>query len=118
VPPTIYNSGTCTVGGYPAYVIKAKSVLDLQLGINFARNDGLRLIVKNTGHDFSGKSTGYGSLSLWTHGLKDIQFFDNYVDESGYSGPAIKAGAGVQAFELYKAANDHGVVVVAGEGQV
>ncbi|KAF2121183.1 hypothetical protein BDV96DRAFT_484134 [Lophiotrema nucula] len=116
-PPQIYNSGNCTLGGYPSYVIKAKNVLDLQLGINFARNDGVRLVVKNTGHDFAGKSAGAGALSLWTHGLKDMQFFDNYVDESGYKGPAIKAGAGVQAFELYKFANDHGVVAVAGEGQ-
>ncbi|KAF2703630.1 FAD-binding domain-containing protein [Pleomassaria siparia CBS 279.74] len=117
VPPTIYDTVNCTLGGYPSYVIKASTVLDLQLGINFARNDGVRLVVKNTGHDFAGKSTGYGSLSLWTHGLKDILFIDNYADEPSYTGPAIKAGAGVQAFELYKAANDHGMVVVAGEGQ-
>jgi hypothetical protein len=118
VPPTIYDTINCTIGGYPSYVIKVANVLDLQLGINFARNDGVRLVIKNTGHDFAGKSTGFGSLSLWTHGLKDILFIDNYADEPSYKGSAIKAGAGVQAFELYKAANDHGVAVVAGEGQV
>ncbi|KAL1597926.1 hypothetical protein SLS60_008414 [Paraconiothyrium brasiliense] len=115
-PPTIYNSGSCTLGGYPSYVIKAADVLDIQLGINFARNDYLRLIVKNTGHDFGGKSVGAGALSIWTHGLKDIEFFDNYADGS-YKGAAVKAGAGVQAFDLYKAANDKGLVVVGGEGQ-
>lgn len=116
-PPSIYNSGSCTLGGYPSYVIKAADVLDIQLGINFARNDYLRLVIKNTGHDFAGKSVGAGALSIWTHGLKDIQFFDNYVDGT-YNGPAVKAGAGVQAFDLYKAANDKGLVVVGGEGQV
>lgn len=117
-PPTVYNSNGCTLGGYPAYVIKVKTVSDIQYGINFARNDGIRLVVKNTGHDFAGKSAGAGALSIWTHALKDMQFIDNYVDESGYKGPAIKAGAGVQAFELYKFANEKGVVAVAGEGQV
>lgn len=117
-PPSVYDSTNCTLGGYPTYVVSAKSVLDIQLGINFARNNNIRLIIKNTGHDFAGKSVGASSLSIWTHGLKDIQFIDNYVDGSGYKGPAVKAGAGVQAFELYKAANDKGVVVVAGEGQV
>lgn len=116
-PPTIYNSGSCTLGGYPAYVVKAADVLDIQLAINFARNDYLRLIIKNTGHDFAGKSVGAGALSIWTHGLKDIQFFDSYVD-GNYKGPAVKAGAGVQAFDLYKAANDKGFIVVGGEGQV
>lgn len=118
LPPTIYDSKTCTLGGYPTYVINAKSVLDIQLSINFARNNNIRLIIKNTGHDFAGKSVGASSLSIWTHGLKDIQVIDNYVDDSGYKGPAVKAGAGVQAFELYKAVNDKGVIVVAGEGQV
>jgi hypothetical protein len=117
-PPSIYDSKTCTLGGYPSYVINAKTVLDIQVGINYARNDNLRLVVKNTGHDFSGRSTGHGALSIWTHGLKDMQFFDSYADDSGYKGPAVKAGAGVQAFDLYKAANDKGLVVVAGEGQV
>ncbi|KAF1841239.1 FAD-binding domain-containing protein [Cucurbitaria berberidis CBS 394.84] len=116
-PPSIYDIGNCTLGGYPARVIKAKTVSDIQCGINFARNDYMRLVVKNTGHDFAGKSAGYGALSIWTHGLKDIQFFEDYVDEPGYRGPAIKAGAGVQAFELYKFANERGVIAVAGEGQ-
>lgn len=115
-PPAIYNSGNCSLGGYPSYVIKTADVLDIQLGINFARNDYLRLVVKNTGHDVGGKSVGAGALSIWTHGLKDIQFFDSYTDGS-YKGPAVKAGAGVQAFDLYKAANDKGLVVVGGEGQ-
>ena len=116
-PPSIYDSKTCTLGGSPSYVINAKTVLDIQVGLNFARNDNVRLVVKNTGHDFSGKSTGAGALSIWTHNLKEIAYYDNYVDGS-YKGRAIKAGAGVQAYELYKAANDRGAVVVAGEGQV
>lgn len=117
-PPTMYNSKSCTLGGSPSYVIKAKTVADIQSGINFCRNDYLRLVVRNTGHDFAGKSTGLGAFSIWTHGLKDMQYFDNYVDDSGYRGAAIKAGAGVQAFELYKFASSKGVVAVAGEGQV
>ncbi|KAL5115093.1 hypothetical protein ACEQ8H_007008 [Pleosporales sp. CAS-2024a] len=116
-PPAIYDSKSCTLGGSPWYVIRAMTASDIQSVMNFCRNAFLRLVVKNTGHDFAGKSTGYGAFSLWTHGLKDIAYFDNYVDDSGYTGPAIKAGAGVQAFELYKFANDKGVVAVAGEGQ-
>jgi hypothetical protein len=117
-PPSIYDSRNCTLGGYPSYVVKVATVSDIQSTVNFARNDYLRLVVKNTGHDFAGKSAGYGALSIWTHGLKDMLFVDDYIDESGYRGPAIKAAAGVQAFELYKFAGEHGVVAVAGEGQV
>lgn len=116
-PPSIYDSGTCTIGGSPSYVIKAATVSDIQTGVNFARNDFLRLVVKNTGHDVMGRSTGHGAFSIWTHGLKDMQYFDKY-DGAGYTGPAIKLGGGVQTFELYKFANQKGVVAVAGEDQV
>jgi hypothetical protein len=58
-----------------------------------------------------GKSGGAGSLSVWTHGLKDIAFIENYESDD-YSGPAIKAGSGAQGFELYAAARDFGGIFV------
>lgn len=63
--------------------------------------------------DYIGKSSGAGALSLWTHNLKDIQFIENYKSAE-YSGPAFKAGAGVQGFEILEAARDHDVTVLAG----
>lgn len=71
-------------------------------------------MVKNTGHDFSGKSGGAGALSLWTHHLKDVAFVESYKS-SNYTGPAIKAGAGIQGFEIYKAAQSFGTVALGGE---
>ncbi|KAI8293636.1 FAD-linked oxidoreductase ZEB1 [Colletotrichum sp. SAR11_240] len=109
------SAGTCTVGGYPSYVVKATNVAQIQLAVNFARNLNLRLVVKNTGHDFNGRSSGSGALSVWTHFLKSINFYNNYKTGS-YSGPALKVGAGVQGFELYEAAEKYGVTAVGGEG--
>lgn len=120
-PPQVYESktGNCTLGGYPSYVVNVSTVAHVQAAVNFARNNGIRLVIKNTGHDFSGKSGGAGALSIWTHYLKDTAFIPNYEDETlGYSGPAIKAGSGVEAYELFKFAHDNGVVAVGGEGQV
>ncbi|KAL2842314.1 hypothetical protein BJX68DRAFT_270759 [Aspergillus pseudodeflectus] len=116
--PTTDPSDSCTMGGYPHYVINATDVAQIQLGINFARNTGVRLVVKNTGHDFSGKSGGAGSLSIWTHNLKGLKYIESY-DAPGtvWTGAAFKMGAGIQAYEIYKAANDHGLMVVGGEGQ-
>jgi hypothetical protein len=123
IPPSLRNATVgqavnCTIGGYPYYVINASDVRDVQLGVNFARNTGIRLVVKNTGHDFSGKSGGAGSLSIWTHHFKDIEFLPNFNDGAGYVGPAFKAGSGVQAWEIYEAAHAQGLVVVGGEGRV
>ncbi|KAL2760206.1 hypothetical protein ACRALDRAFT_1038748 [Sodiomyces alcalophilus JCM 7366] len=109
-------STECLVGGLPSYVVEARNVAHVQLAVNFARNMNLRLVVKNTGHDFGAKSTGAGALSIWTHHFKSVQFFPNHQADGGYQGPAFKVGAGVQAYELYAAAHQHDVTVVGGEG--
>ncbi|TFK32570.1 hypothetical protein BDQ12DRAFT_707610 [Crucibulum laeve] len=106
---------TCTLGGYPVFVINAQNARDVQAAVNFARNKNIRLVIKNTGHDFSGKSSGSGSLSIRTHQLKGILFFSQ-LEKDGYRGPAFRIGSGVQAFELYAAARDQHVVVIGGEG--
>ncbi|KAK4156094.1 hypothetical protein C8A00DRAFT_12939 [Chaetomidium leptoderma] len=108
------DTSQCTLGGFPSYAIKAQSVYQIQLAVNFARTVGLRLVVKNTGHDFLGKSTGSGALSIWTHNLKSIRFLKSFKTPS-YSGPAIEMGAGIQVGELYAAADQYGVTAVGGE---
>ncbi|ORY18726.1 FAD binding domain-containing protein [Clohesyomyces aquaticus] len=118
LPPTIFNTHNCTRGGFPMYVVNATTPKHVQAGVNFARDTGVRLVVKNTGHDFLGKSGGADSLSIWTHHFKDINYIDNFVDtKTGYSGPAFRCGVGVQAFEIYKAAHEKGRTVVGGEGE-
>ncbi|KAH7403722.1 FAD binding domain-containing protein [Cadophora sp. MPI-SDFR-AT-0126] len=117
MPPTLIpNPDECTVGGYPSYAVAVTNVAQIQLAVNLARSLNLRLVVKNTGHDFGAKSTGMGALSIWTHNLKSVQFLKNYKYGS-YSGPAFKVGAGIQAFEIYAAAKANGVTVVGGEGR-
>ncbi|KAF2190424.1 FAD-binding domain-containing protein [Zopfia rhizophila CBS 207.26] len=118
LPPNVFDSHNCTRGGFPLYVINATTPKHVQLGVNFARNTGVRLVVRNTGHDFLGKSSGADALSIWTHHFKDITYIEEYKDDKlGYSGPAFKAGTGVQAFEMYKAASEKNRTVVGGEGE-
>lgn len=62
---------------------------------------------------YNGKSTGAGSLAIWTHHLKDIRFF-NYKDDY-YAGKAYRIGAGVQGIEAYQAGNKTGLTVTSGE---
>jgi hypothetical protein len=39
------------MGGYAAYAIKALCYTDIQAGVKFARENNLRLVVRNTGHE-------------------------------------------------------------------
>lgn len=105
----------CELGGFPSYVVQATNVAHIQLAVNFARTLNLRLVVKNTGHDFNGRSLGAGALSIWTNKLKSIKFHKEYKT-SDYTGPALQVSAGVLSHELYEAADKYGVTAVGGEG--
>ncbi|KAI8632857.1 FAD-binding domain-containing protein [Xylariaceae sp. FL1651] len=103
----------CTLGNYASYSINVSGSEDIKAGLAFARESNVRLVVKNTGHDLQGKSTGKGALSLWTHNLKDIELVPEYSSDH-YHGPALKVGAGVQIIEAVQFAAQSGFRVVVG----
>lgn len=105
-------NGSCILGNTPVYAIDVDSAGSVAAGLRFAQKHNIRLSIKNTGHDYSGRSNGQGSLELWMHHLKDISFFNH--NGTGYTGPAARAGAGTQFFEAYKAAAEHDGRVLGG----
>ena len=111
------GAATCTRGYYGDYVILAKTRDHIKAGIDFARNNNLRLVIRNTGHDFMGRSTGWGSLIINTHSFKTVEFVENFDGPGDWWGGAAKIGAGVQVRELYRLANKRNppVVIVGGE---
>ncbi|ORY64797.1 uncharacterized protein BCR38DRAFT_341988 [Pseudomassariella vexata] len=108
------QSQPCKLGNYVHYAVDATGPADVQMAIAFARRKNIRLVIRNTGHDYLGRSTGAGALAIWTHHLKNIEFIDNW-EGSEYTGPAVTLGAGVQGFEIMEAARDRGQIVVGGE---
>ena len=116
-----------------SYSVNASTPSDFSQTIAFARAKNIRLVIRNTGHEYVatslcrfisihslichssylGKSTGAGGLSIWTHYLKTIDFL-NYTSPQ-YTGPAVKIGAGIQDAEVYAAADNHDSVVVGGD---
>ncbi|PNS18684.1 hypothetical protein CAC42_5223 [Sphaceloma murrayae] len=102
----------CEVGSYLSYAVNVSNARDIARTIDFARRRNIRLIVRNTGHDWLGRSTGKGGLAVWTHNLKTIEKLDWESNE--YTGPAFRVGAGVQGIEVQTAASAQGFVVVGG----
>ncbi|KAJ0328545.1 hypothetical protein COL5a_004856 [Colletotrichum fioriniae] len=96
---------TCALGNYPEFVIIAKTKAQVKAGVDFAKSNNLRLVIRNTGHDFEGRSAGAGSLAINTHNFKDISFVDSYKGPGDYKGPAMTIGAGVQGYEISSAAH-------------
>jgi len=98
-------------------VIVATTQDHIKAGVDFARERNLRLIIRNTGHDFMGRSTGYGSLIINTHSFKDVKFVTKYSGPGEWTGSAATVGAGVQGRELFRQcfAQSPKVVIVGGE---
>lgn len=105
-------NSSCTLGNNAVYAINIDGADTAKAGIRFARENNIRLSIKNTGHDYIGRSNGQGSLALWTHNLKSMSFIS--YSSPHYTGPALKAGAGVQFSEAYEAAAERGLRVIGG----
>lgn len=44
--PTSQPDSNCTQGGYPVYVVEALNVRHVQMAVNFARNNNIRLVIR------------------------------------------------------------------------
>ncbi|KAI0101417.1 hypothetical protein F4776DRAFT_669025 [Hypoxylon sp. NC0597] len=99
----------CTLGNHAVYTLNATQVSHVQRGIKFAKCNNIRLVIRNTGHDYIGKCTGAHSLALWTHHMKSLELIE--FESTNYKGPAIRMGTGVQAIEAYTFVNSHGLMV-------
>ncbi|KAK4177085.1 putative oxidase [Triangularia setosa] len=106
----------CELGNYVSYAVNLTTdtaVGDVKAGLDFATKHNIRVVIKNTGHDYLGKSTGKGALSFWTHNLKNISIVENYASDN-YNGAAVKVGAGVQGFDALVPLKDAGYLVLPG----
>lgn len=54
---------------------------DVAAAMQFSNKTGIPLVVKNTGHDFQGRSSGPGTLALWMANIKNSTFHNEFVAE-------------------------------------
>lgn len=109
-------NGTCALGNMPSYVVNATSADDVQAAVKFAAGHHLRLRIKNSGHDYSGRSSGEGALSIWTRHLNDAVLIEGFVAEGCDDTPSdvVSAGPGVSVEELNKWGADNARVTIGG----
>lgn len=102
------------------YAIEARNTDDVVAGINFARENNLRLVVKGGGHSYYGTSSAPDSLLIWTRAMNKVTTHDAFVGQ-GCAGrmapvPAVSAGAGAMWIDLYDAVTTKGGRYVQGGG--
>ncbi|TVY40181.1 FAD-linked oxidoreductase [Lachnellula occidentalis] len=116
--PTVYAPGqTCYQGSVSPFYIEVQEVSDIQAGLQFANDTGVPLSIKNTGHDYTGRSSAPGSLALWTHNVQPEMTYTKGFVPDGCSEPVgdgVTMGAGQQFAGLYQFADENNVTVVGG----
>lgn len=100
------------------YAVAARTAEDVAAAVSFARDHGVRLAIKGTGHDYLGRSSARDSLLVWTHHMRDITVHDAFAATGGDGSqervPAITVGAGTRWLEAYVAATGSGRYVQGG----
>ncbi|KIM51123.1 hypothetical protein SCLCIDRAFT_683329 [Scleroderma citrinum Foug A] len=108
----------CEQGSVPVIGVDARTPADIQAAVNFAIQYNLKLVVKNTGHDFLGRSAARGAFVVWTHNMKNITYDATFAPQGAPSNETYEAvvtlGAGVQWYEAYYAVNQYGRMMVGG----
>ena len=109
----------CHQGRIPVYAALVESATQVQEAVSFARQHRLRLVIRNTGHDGAGRSSGPDSFQIFTHRLKNITYHPDGFQPTGsaarMSGSAVTVAAGVMQGELYAQGTRDGFIVVGGE---
>ncbi|CEL56997.1 6-hydroxy-D-nicotine oxidase OS=Arthrobacter oxidans PE=1 SV=2 [Rhizoctonia solani AG-1 IB] len=108
---------TCAQGRIPSYSVHAETADDVVKYVRFATKHNLRIVIKNTGHDLLGRSTGKGGFALWTHKMNGIQFNQTFLPEGcskEIDGGLMTLDAGVQWGEAYKFADSVNRTIVGG----
>ncbi|KAI0139853.1 FAD-binding domain-containing protein [Xylariaceae sp. FL1272] len=111
-----FPNTTCRQGLVPPRYLEVLGPSDVQAAFAFARETGISISVKNTGHDFAMRSSSAGSLALWTRGLRKTTYSKSFVPSGcprgTKSAPALTLGAGVSTQEAMDFAKEKGVLFV------
>ncbi|KAH7920246.1 FAD-binding domain-containing protein [Leucogyrophana mollusca] len=107
----------CEQGNVPVIGVDARSVGDVQATVKFAVSHNLRVAIKNTGHDFTGRSAARNSFMLWTHHLNNITYNSTFAPEGApptETYDAITVGSGVLWNDAYNTVAAEGRMLIGG----
>lgn len=93
---------------------------DIQAALKFAYQYGIPVVVKNSGHDFKGRSSAPNSLALWTHNIQPPITLTRGFTPDGCSAPvadAVTFGAGQGFAGVYEFAEANDITVVGGSSR-
>lgn len=110
----------CSLGRLASYYVDVRTPSHISTALQFAQANNIRISIKNTGHDFYGRSSVPGSLAIWTHNMNDMKFYKNFTAYNCPSTSGLNVGemsAGVVAAHAYDFFSTYGMDVTGGYEQ-
>jgi hypothetical protein len=101
-------SGSVLVPGSPAYVLRPGSVADVQAGVRFAVDTGLKLAVRGGGHAFAGFATNAGGVVIDLSRLATV----DVIDKERH---LVRIGGGAVWGQVAAALAPHGLAISSGD---
>lgn len=114
--PSTPVQGTCSLGRLSTYHVEAHTTEDVKSTLEFVQTHDMRLSIKNSGHDYFGRSNAANSLAIWTRNMKNTHFHQTFQPEgcqSTYKNVG-EIGAGVSAQEAWEFFEPLGMLVTVG----
>ncbi|KAJ5587484.1 CAZyme family AA7 [Penicillium hispanicum] len=115
-------SSTCDLGRLSSLYVDAREAQHVVTAVKFAKAHNLRISIKNTGHDYFGRSTSPNTLAIWTHNMDSLAYHADFTASKcpRANGQHIgEMGAGTQALSAYEYFTGYGMDVAGGnEGSV
>ncbi|KAL8279276.1 hypothetical protein RQP46_008313 [Phenoliferia psychrophenolica] len=111
------QTGVCQQGRIPPFSITINTPQDAVRAVQFATAHKIKMVIKNTGHEYMGRSTGPDSLQIWTHQLKALTYNATFQPENCSAvapSTAITMGAGVLAEDAYHFATKNNRTITLG----
>ncbi|KAF2658913.1 FAD-binding domain-containing protein [Lophiostoma macrostomum CBS 122681] len=102
--PSSPVSGECSLGRLSPYYVDAQTPEHISKALKFVGEHGIRVSIKNTGHDYFGRSTAANSLAIWTHNMKDTKYHKSFQPKGCKTKYANvgEIGAGIQAQQAWE----------------
>ena len=116
----INERATCTQGNIPDFYLNVSSVADVQKALSHATRCAIPIVVKNSGHDYKGRSAGRKSLALWVYNYTPEPIVEKNFVPDGCSlpvGRVVTFGAGQNFNDLYAFAAQNNATIVGGSSQ-
>ncbi|TGO63909.1 hypothetical protein BCON_0010g00750 [Botryotinia convoluta] len=111
-----FTNVSCNQGIVSEYYVQVEEVSDVVAALDFSRNTGISLSIKNSGHDYLGRSSRKGSLALWMRKVSGMSHETSFVPKDCDSTPVnvITTAAGVNTNDVYEFAETQNVTIIGG----